>query len=168
MPANAITIRPATVDDLPSVQAIINHEILHSTVTYHYEEKTLTEITDWFHQKQRNGFPLIVALQNESVLGYATYDHFRKKAAYRFTVEHSVYLAVAARGKGIGQLLMTTLIQQAKEEGYHLMVAGIDTSNRDSYEFHKRLSFEEIGTFEEVGYKFDRWLSITFMQLFLK
>lgn len=160
-----IIIRSATEKDLGDILEINNHEILHSTVNYDYDPKTLEFQKSWFQEKIEKGFPIIVVTVDQKVMGFATYGTFRPKPAYKFTVEHSIYLHHKARGKGVGKQLMHELIRLAKKDGYHLMVGGIDSTNLDSLEFHKRLGFQEIGRFKEVGRKFDKWLDLIFVQL---
>jgi phosphinothricin acetyltransferase len=163
-----IQIRPAALADLEQILAINNHEILTSTINYDFVPKIIQEQTDWFEGKQKAGFPIIVATSAEKVAGFATYGSFRPKPGYRFTVEHSVYLAPDFRGQGIGTKLLLSLIQIAKQSGYHTMVGGIDSSNEGSYHFHQKMGFKEVARFKEVGHKFDRWLDIIFMQLILE
>jgi len=163
-----IQIRPAGHSDLQEILAINNFEILNSTINYDFVPKSIHEQTDWFEGKQKAGFPIIVATSAEKVVGFATYGSFRPKPGYRFTVEHSVYLATDFRGQGIGTKLLLELIQIAKQSGYHAMVGGIDSSNEGSYLFHQKLGFKEVARFKEVGHKFDRWLDIIFMQLILE
>lgn len=163
-----IILRQAMHADLGEILEIINHEIINSTINYDFIPKSLVEQFEWFDQKTKAGFPVLVAIIQEQVAGFATYGTFRPKPGYRFTVEHSVYLGEKFRGKGIGTLLLKELIQLAKETGMHTMVGGIDSSNLGSYQFHERLGFKEVARFREIGNKFDRWLDIIFMQLILK
>lgn len=163
-----VLIRASIDSDVPTILKINNHEILHSTVNYDYEPKTLEWQLDWFEQKMKAGFPVLVAETEGKVLGFATYGTFRAKPGYRFTVEHSVYLSTEARGKGIGKLLMTDLIQIAKNSGYHTMIGGIDGSNEQSFRFHEKLGFREVARFKETARKFDSWLDLIFMQLMLE
>jgi L-amino acid N-acyltransferase YncA len=163
-----IQIRPARHSDLQEILAINNFEILNSTINYDFVPKSIHEQTDWFEGKQKEGFPIIVATSAEKVVGFATYGSFRPKPGYRFTIEHSVYLASDFRGQGTGTKLLLELIQLAKQSGYHTMVGGIDSSNEGSNLFHQKLGFKEVARFKEVGHKFDRWLDIVFMQLILE
>ncbi|MBN7815048.1 GNAT family N-acetyltransferase [Algoriphagus pacificus] len=161
----ALIIRPAIADDIPAILEINNFEILNTTVNYDYEPKSLEFQTNWFYDKKAAGFPILVAEEENQLLGFATYGTFRPKPAYQFTVEHSVYISQGHRGKGIGKQLMNQLIELAKIKGYHTMVGGIDSSNLGSISFHKQLGFTEVGRFREVGRKFDRWLDLIFVQL---
>lgn len=162
-----LTIRKAEVKDVKTILEIINHEILHSTVVYDYRERTHAQQLAWFEKKTQDRMPVIVVEKDNEVVGFGTYGIFRPWDAYRFSVEHSIYTHHNFRGMGIGKLIMTELIKLAIEQGFHTMIAGVDASNKGSYEFHKKFGFQEIGTFKEVGYKFDQWLDLIFMQLFL-
>ena len=164
----AISIREANLSDIPAILEITNHEILNSTVLYEYEPRSLETQQTWFKEKQANGWPIIVAEQDGNVVGFGTFGKFRERIAYRLSVEHSVYVHKDHRGKAIGNALMVQLIQRAKTGGYHTMIAGIDSSNMGSVEFHRKFGFEVIGTFKEVGFKFDKWLNVVFMQLILR
>ena len=160
-----MVIRVATRSDVPAILEIVNHEILNSTVLYEYEPRTIEQQQDWFAEKQSENWPVIIAELNGSVVGFGTYGLFRQRAAYSKSIEHSVYVHKDFRGKTIGNALMVKLIKLARSNGYHTMVAGIDSSNMGSVEFHRKFGFEVVGTFKEVGHKFDRWLDVIFMQL---
>lgn len=163
-----ITIRNAKTKDVNSILEIINHEILNSTVVYDYKERSYEQQLAWFEKKNQDEMPVIVAEKEGNVVGFGSFGIFRPWDAYRFSVEHSIYTHQDAQGMGIGKRIMAELIRLATEQGYHTMIAGVDASNKGSYEFHKKFGFQEIGTFKEVGYKFDQWLDLIFMQLFLK
>ena len=160
-------IRVATELDIPAILEITNYEILNSTVLYEYEARSLDTQLQWFNDKMANGWPVLVAELNGAVVGFGTFGKFRERIAYRFSVEHSVYVHKDHRGKAIGNALMVELIRLAKTQGYHTMIAGIDSTNMGSVEFHRKFGFEVIGTFKEVGFKFDKWLNVVFMQLIL-
>jgi phosphinothricin acetyltransferase len=162
-----ISIRKAERTDLAGILEIVNHEIVHSTVLYEYEPRTVEQQTEWFEAKKKDSWPVFVAELNARVVGFGTYGPFRERAAYRKSIEHSVYVHKDFRGNTIGHRLMVELIQTAKQNGFHTMIAGIDSSNQGSVEFHRKFGFEVIGTFKEVGFKFNRWLDVTFMQLLL-
>lgn len=161
------TIRPAEQSDLPAILDIINHAILHSTAHYAYEPETLEDLEKWWAQKQQKGMPVVVADMGEGVLAYGAYDQFRDRIGYRFCVEHSVYVAEGQQGKGLGSAILLHLIERAREDGMHTMIAGMDSANQGSYTFHHKHGFREIARFKEVGYKFDQWLDVIFMQLML-
>ena len=162
-----IKVRKAEITDIESILNIVNHEIANTTVIYDYAQRTLEEQLVWFEDKVKQGFPVIVATKEGKVVGFGTYGFFRTKEAYKKTIEHSIYIAKDVRGFGIGHVLMEKLIQLAVDEGYHVMIGVIDASNIGSVEFHERFGFTVAGKFKEVGYKFDRWLDIFYMQKML-
>lgn len=162
-----INLRYAEEQDIPAILGIINYEIINSTVVYDYVERILKIQLEWLKKKEEEGMPVVVAEKNNEILGYGTFGIYRPWDAYKFSVEHSIYIAEKSRGLGIGKLIMTELIKLAKTKGYHTMVAGIDATNKGSFEFHIKFGFTEIGTIKEVGFKFNKWLDLTFMQLFL-
>jgi L-amino acid N-acyltransferase YncA len=165
--AEMITLRDAAENDLPGILAIYNDVILHTTAVYEYEPHTLEMRQRWFKTKQDQGFPVFVAIENEKIIGLSSIGPFRAWAAYKFSVENSVYVASNYRGKGIGKLLIAPLIEAAKGLQLHTIIAGIDASNEASLKLHEYFGFKEVAHFKEVGYKFNRWLDLKFLQLIL-
>ena len=163
-----VTIRKATIEDVPQILDIVNFSILHTTANYNYDIQSLETQLKWFADKQSKNYPIIVADYNGKAIGFGTYGMFREKIGYQYTVEHSVYVEDGYTGKGIGKLLLTQLIQLAKEEGYHVMVGGIDADNAGSIAFHKQFGFTETGILKQTGFKFGKWLDLMFMQLILE
>jgi len=162
-----IKIRPYQIDDAPGVLEIINYNILNSTALYDYEPRTLENQISILDEKLSKGFPIIVATENEMVVGFGYYSEFRFREAYKFTVEHSVYAHPNNLEKGIGKLILENLIHLAKVQKLHTMIGVIDAENKGSIEFHKKFGFEIAGTIKESGYKFNRWLHSVFMQKML-
>ena len=160
-------IRPAEETDIPTILDIVNHIILTTTANYSYEPESLAERMDWFLKKRAANMPVIVAELEGAAIGFGTYGPFRDKTGYRFTVEHSVYVHQDYHGRGIGRQLLEALIGMARQQGMHMMIAGIDTQNQGSVLFHQKLGFEQVAHFREVGFKFDQWLDLIFMQLCL-
>ncbi|HKH59640.1 MAG TPA: GNAT family N-acetyltransferase [Flavitalea sp.] len=160
-----ITIRHATENDLPEILAIYNDVIINTTAVYDYDPHTLEMRQQWFRTKQEQGLPIFVATENEKIVGLSSIGPFRAWAAYKFSVENSVYVASDSRGKGIGKLLLPPLIGTAKSLGLHTIIAGIDATNEASIKLHRHFAFEEVAHFKEVGYKFNRWLDLKFLQL---
>jgi phosphinothricin acetyltransferase len=160
-------IRPANSNDLQQILEIYNHAIVHTTAVYDYMPHTLEMRQQWFAVKQEHGYPVLVAEENGDIKGFGALGPFRAWAAYKHTVENAVYVKEAEQGRGIGKLLMTALIAEAKKLGFHTIVAGIDAENLPSIRLHERLGFREVACFKEVGWKFDRWLDLKFMQLML-
>jgi len=122
---------------------------------------------EWFTAKQQQGFPVFVAEDNDCITGFSTIGTFRQWQAYKYSVENSVYVASDQRGKGIGKLLMQPLIDAAIQMDMHTIIAGIDATNEISLRLHKNFGFEEVAHFKQVGYKFNRWLDLKFLQLML-
>lgn len=162
-----IHIQPATEDDLPEILAIYNQMILHTTAVYDEEPHTLAMREAWFKQKQSQGFPVLVAKAEQQVVGFAAYGSFRAWSAYKYTVEHSLYVKENFQRKGVGKLLLQTLIDCAKTNQLHTMIAGIDATNEASIALHKQFGFQEAAFLKEVGYKFGKWLDLKLLQLML-
>ena len=159
-----IKIRPYRIEDAQAILDIINYNILNSTALYDYEPRSLENQIAIFDDKLKKGFPIIVATENEVVVGFGYYSEFRFREAYKFTVEHSVYAHPNHIGKGIGKLIMESLIDLAKAQKLHTMIGVIDSENQSSIDFHEKFGFEIVGTIKESGFKFDRWLHSVFMQ----
>ena len=163
-----MNIRFAETKDVAKILDIVNYEILNTTVIYDYKERSYEYQLNWFEQKKQANMPVIVAEIDGEVVGFGSYGIFRPWEAYKYSVEHSIYVSREARAKGVGKQLLTELITLAKANGYHTMIAGVDASNAGSIAFHKQFGFVEIGIFKAVGYKFDTWLDLNFLQLILK
>jgi L-amino acid N-acyltransferase YncA len=162
-----ILIRSAREADLPEILEIYNHVILHTTAVYRYEPQAMEERRAWYESKLKDGYPVFVAEEEGRVVGLSTYGPFRAWAAYKYTVENSVYVAADQRGKGIARMLLQPLIDAAREQGYHAIIAGIDAANDASLRLHQSFGFEEVAHFRQVGYKFGRWLDLKFLELLL-
>jgi L-amino acid N-acyltransferase YncA len=160
-----IHIREAVDNDLSQILVIYNEVIQNTTAVYDYEPHTLEMRRQWFAAKKEQGFPVFVAEENEIILGLSSIGIFRAWAAYKYSVENSVYVTVEARGKGIGKLLIPPLIDAAKKMNMHTIIASVDASNEASLRLHKSFGFEEVAHFKEVGWKFGRWLDLKFLQL---
>ncbi|HLG39868.1 MAG TPA: GNAT family N-acetyltransferase [Chitinophagaceae bacterium] len=159
-----IIIREAAEGDLPELLTIYNDIILHTTAVYDYEPHTLEMRKQWFETKRQQGFPVFVAEEGEKIVGFSSIGPFRAWAAYKYSVENSVYVAADARGKGVGKLLIQPLIEATKKLKLHTIIAGVDATNEASLQLHKSFGFEEVAHFKEVGWKFDRWLDLKFLQ----
>ena len=162
-----IKIRPYQIEDAPILLEIINYNILNATALYDYEPRTLENQVAILEEKLSKGFPVIVATENQMVVGFGYYSEFRLREAYKFTVEHSVYAHPNHLGKGIGKSILENLILLAKAQKLHTMIGVIDAENQSSIAFHKKFGFEIAGTIKESGFKFNRWLDSVFMQKML-
>lgn len=144
---------------------ILNHAIVTSTALYDYQPRTMANMATWFAAKQMGDFPVIGAFDSENtLLGFASYGAFRAFPAYKYTVEHSVYVHHAHRGKGLAKQLMQAIIDVAQQQGKHVMVGAIDAANEVSLKLHADLGFERVGTMPQVGFKFGRWLDLALVQ----
>lgn len=160
-----VQTREATIEDLPSILEIYNDAILNTTAVYDYKPHTLEMRKQWFDAKQQQGFPVFVAEEDGEIVGFSSIGPFRAWEAYKYSVENSIYVKEGCRGKGIGKLLLKPLIEAARQLNLHTIIAGIDATNEVSIKLHAQFGFEEVAYFKQVGYKFDRWLDLKFMQL---
>ncbi|WP_407075353.1 GNAT family N-acetyltransferase [Parafrigoribacterium soli] len=163
-------IRDAALQDLPSVREIYNHYVANSTITFDEKPMTLAALRSKFQHLGKLGMPFLVAESpSGQILGYAYVYPWREKAAYRYTVESSIYLGPAATGKGLGTRLLTELIDRSRAAGLKEMIAVIADRGADaSLAMHRSFGFKEIGHMGKVGFKFGRWLGTVLMQKSLK
>ncbi|MBY5947634.1 GNAT family N-acetyltransferase [Photobacterium rosenbergii] len=162
-----IHIKYCTYDQhAPEMLDIFNDAILNTTALYEYEPRTMETMDHWFASKIAGEYPVIGAFDdNGTLMGFASLGQFRPQAAFRFTAEHSIYIADGFRGKGIAVELMKTLIILASRLGYRSLVGAIDLENMASLRLHQKFGFEEAGVIKAAGFKFDRWLDLAFYQL---
>jgi L-amino acid N-acyltransferase len=147
---------------------IFNDAIANSTALYDYQPRQPESMVGWFENKQIGGFPVIGAIdESNQLLGFASYGTFRNWPAYKYSIEHSVYIHKDHRRKGIGFALMQQLILAATEQQYHTMIGGIDLTNSPSIALHEKLGFVHAGTIQHAGFKFGHWLDLGFYQLLL-
>ena len=150
------------------ILAIFNDAIANSTALYEYLPRTMETMVTWFDAKAAGNYPVVgiesSADEGGELLGFASYGRFRPYAAFKYAVEHSVYVRGDHRGRGIGSMLMTTLIERATAQQFHLMIGGIDAENLGSIALHERFGFTHSGTIRQAGFKFGRWLDLSFYQ----
>ena len=164
------SIRDARLEDMPDVREIYNHSVANSTVTFDEVAQSLRETRSKFQHLKKLGMPYLVAESpSQQILGYAYVYPWKEKAAYRFTVENSIYLRAASTGKGLGKVLMGDLITASKAAGLKEIIAVIaDKGAEASIKMHRDFGFKEIGRMGKVGFKFERWLGTVLMQKSLK
>jgi L-amino acid N-acyltransferase len=162
-----IEVRPAEHDDLEAILAIYNDAIIDTTAVYDYQPRTSDAQRQWFETKQAQRLPVLVAHDDATIIGFGSFGPFRPWPAYQFTAENSLYVDSAHRRKGAGTALLASLLSTARTAGYHVMVAGIDATNEASLALHRRAGFEPVAHFREVGWKFERWLDLVFMEKML-
>jgi phosphinothricin acetyltransferase len=161
------TIRLATSADLPAINAIYNHYVLHWTSTYQTEPSTPDERSAWF-EAHGTQHPVTVAERDGAIVAWGSLSRFHPRAAYSHTVENSVYVRDDCRRQGLGALVLKDLIERAQALKHHVIIAGISADQAASIALHSRHGFVECGRLKEVGYKFDRWLDVVYMQLTLE
>lgn len=160
-------IRDATKDDLAELVAILNDAIAHSTAVWSDELTSVEERDAWLAAKEASGLPVIIAEEDEQVVGFATFGDFRAWPGYRRTVELSIYVGSDQRRLGVGRALLSALIARAKALEKHVMIAGIEGTNEASIRLHTGAGFRLGGLLPAVGVKFDRYLDLVFMYLLL-
>ena len=160
-----MTVRPATPADLPGILDIYNEAVLNTTASYDYEPRTLEHRTQWFEERQRDNYPVLVAVDEAGeVVGWSALNPFHARIGYRFTSENSVYVAASWRGKGIGRALLGPLLAAGRARGLHAILAVIDADNEASIRLHAAFGFEKVGHFKQTGFKFGRWLDVVYME----
>lgn len=160
-----IQLRDATVEDLPGIMDIYNDAVLNTTAIWNEIVVDLDNRKEWFKARKDRGFPVIVAVMDGQVTGYASYGDWRAFDGYRHTREHSIYVHKNARGLGLGKQLMQALIDHARSNDVHVLIGAIESENLASIRLHEAMGFRIAGRFSEVGTKFGRWLDLTCMEL---
>jgi phosphinothricin acetyltransferase len=163
-------LRDAVASDLPYIREIYNHYVANTVVTFDEDAMTLKEWRHKFAWTQKANYPFIVAVSpSGTLLGFAYVSAWKQKAAYRRTVEDSIYLGPAATGKGLGKVLLGELIDRSKKAGIKEMLAVIaDQGAEASIALHERFGFKEVGRLGRVGFKFEHWLGTVLLQKSLK
>lgn len=158
-------IRAAAVADLPEIQAIYAHHVLHGTGTFEEVPPSIEEVTRRYADITGRGWAWLVATDATGIVGYAYYTQIRDRSAYRCTAEDSVYVREDVRGQGVGKALAARLLHEAEAAGFRQMIAVIgDSENIGSVGVHSSLGFQHVGTLRAVGLKFGRWLDTVYMQ----
>lgn len=147
---------------------IFNEAILTSTALYDYKPRPRESMAGWFEAKRAGGYP-VIGLEDETgvLTAFGSYGAFRAWPAYKYSVEHSIYVQQHRRGQGLGRVVLSELIGAARRDDRHAMIGGIDAANAGSIALHESLGFRRVGTLPQVGFKFGRWLDLSFYQLLL-
>ncbi len=161
-------IEPCQVGHLESIRAILNEVIATSTALYDYAPRSAEMVAAWFQAKQQAGHPVLGAMDDDGTLmGFASYGPFRNFPAYKYTVEHSLYVAAPYRRRGVARALLTELIAHARQQDLHVLVGAIDSQNEASIRLHETFGFTRVAYMPQVGFKFGRWLDLVLYQLTL-
>lgn len=161
--SDQLRIRKAQETDLPAITDIYNDAIRHGTATFDTEEKTHENRRLWLAQHSQK-YPVVVALINETVVGWASLSRWSERAAYDDTAEISVYIHRDFRGRGIGRQLMQQVLEQGRQGGLHTVISRITQGNEISIYLHTQMGFETVGVLKQVGKKFGQLLDVTLMQ----
>jgi L-amino acid N-acyltransferase YncA len=158
-------LRPARPGDLAAITAIYDHAVRYGTASFELDPPDDAEMARRYESLRAGGYPYLVAELDGAVAGYAYAGPYRARPAYHWSVEDSIYIAPNAQGRGIGRALIERLVAEAEAGGFRQMIAVIgDSANTASIELHRRAGFRLVGTFENVGFKFGRWLDSVLMQ----
>ncbi len=157
-------IRDAVEQDIQRVTEIYNEVLTTSTSIYSDQPAKLEERIAWWKARQQQEYPVLVAVDEGVIIGFATFGDFRSWPGYRFTVEGTIHIHSSARSRGVGTALLEKLIERARAAGKHSLIAGVDSENVASLQFLKRHGFEQVGYLPEVGFKFNRFLDLVFLQ----
>lgn len=163
----AFTIRPATEADLEAVRAIYNYYVRTSTCTYQIEPDTAEERVAWFRDRNHKLHPVTVAEADGQVIAWAALSPWKSRCGYTLSAEASVYVHHGRHRRGLGRALLLDLIERGRAAGLHAVIGGASSDQHASIALQLAVGFEVIGTFREVGRKFDRWLDVTYTQLLL-
>lgn len=162
---SGLTVRDARREDLPHVQRIYAHHVLHGLASFEETAPDLVEIARRHDAVVRQGLPYLIAEKGGAVLGYAYAAPYRPRPAYRYSLEDSIYVDEAAVGMGIGRMLLGTLVARCEALGYRQMLAVIgDSGNAGSIGLHAALGFKQAGVLRSVGFKFGRWVDTVVME----
>lgn len=161
-----ILVRDSTDADIDSIQAIYAHHVLTGTASFELDPPDLAEMARRRADVLANGFPYLVAVRGDAVLGYAYANYFRTRPAYRFSVENSIYVREGLRRQGVGRALLSALISRCEADGVRQILAVIgDSANTGSIGLHAACGFRFAGVLRASGWKFDRWIDTVLMQL---
>ena len=158
-----IQIRLAKQKDAETIREIYNHEVRNSTATFDLVERTTEEQEEWLTERS-GAFSVLVAEMSNKILGFASLSPYKSRAAYRTTVEDSIYINEEFRNQGIAGELLFHLLEVAKSSGFHAVIARIGGANEASIALHQRFDFEIVGTEKEIGRKFGKWQDVVVMQ----
>jgi phosphinothricin acetyltransferase len=160
-------IRDAVQSDFAEITAIYNDVLTNSTAIYNDQPASRDDRIAWWKARVAQGYPVLVATNGDGICGFASFGDFRPWPGYRFTVEGTVHIRNGFRGLGVGRQLLEAIVLKAREAGKHVMIAGVDSENAASLRFLERFGFERVAHLREIGFKFDRFLDLVFLQYWI-
>ena len=163
----SLTVRTADIRDAEAIADIYNYEVEHSTATFDLVSRTVEAQREWISARSGAFCALVATAEEGQVVGFAALSTYRDRAGYRTTVENSVYVHRDHQRRGVGRVLLSSLLDVARDSGFHTVVARIDSQSLGSLALHRSLGFVEVGVEREIGRKFGRWLDSVIMQKML-
>ncbi len=163
-PAN---LRLAVRNDAAAILAIYNYEVERTTATFDLTPRSFVQQEEWILARSQAFAAIVATDADDKVIGFASLSPYKERAAYRTSVENSVYVDRSVHGRGVGRQLLTAILDQAAEHGFHAVFARIEASGSASRALHVACGFTLIGVEREVGRKFGRWLDVALMQCLL-
>ena len=164
---SAVSLRAARVSDAEAIAVIYNHEVETSTATFDLVPRSIEAQREWITARSGAFSALVADDPNAGVVGFAALSTYRARDGYRTTVENSVYVHRDHQRKGVGKLLLGTLLTVARDSGFHTVIARIDSQSIGSIALHQSFGFIEVGVEREIGRKLGRWLDSVIMQKML-
>lgn len=163
----SVTVRPARPDDVPAILDIYNEAVATTTASWDTRPESLAARQAWYDRRVGLGQAVLVAEEDGRVIGWGSWGTFRDKAGYSRTMEHTLYVDAAARGRGVGNALLAAIIETARASGVHVLLGVLSHENETSMRLHEKFGFREVGRLPQTGAKFGRWLDLVFVQLTL-
>jgi phosphinothricin acetyltransferase len=160
-------VRPATAADAEAIARIYNHYVAHTVITFEEEAVSVPDMAARIAEARSLSLPWLVAVVDGAIVGYAYARRWRPRSAYRYSAETTIYLERGYEGRHIGTTLYSALLPLLRERGMHVAIGGVALPNDASIALHEKLGFERVATFRQVGFKHDRWVDVTYLQLVL-
>jgi L-amino acid N-acyltransferase YncA len=160
-------IRPVELADAEQICEIYNHFIATSTITFEETPVAASEMANRIRDIQSISLPWLVAVDGNKLLGYAYAQKWKVRAAYKFSVEVTIYIRPGLERTGCGSRLYGRLFEALKTQGVHAVIGGVALPNDASLRLHQKFGFEKVAHFKEVGFKFGRWVDVTYWQIVL-
>lgn len=161
-------IERATTNHVRGITEIYNDAVTHTTAIWNEQTVDEANRAAWLQEKEAGQWPVFVATEGMTVMGYSTYGPFRPHDGYRFTVEHSLYVHPEHRRRGVGTLLLDAVVTEANAQGFHAMVGAVDAANQASIDLHVSRGFERVGFLPQIGIKWGKRLDLVLLQLTLR